>query len=136
MSEIENMKNECMNECVILTANVRSLKDKRNEIEMLAILHCADLLVFCKTWANEKRADSEYFIKGYDVALREDKRSPTGVGGGVIVYCKNEDVARFQEDIDRIADWADSFGIQMNITKCCYIVFGKFAERSNFTWGE
>ena len=42
----------------------------------------------------------------------------------------NEDVARFQEDIDRIADWADSFGIQMNSTKCCYIVFGKFAERS------
>ena len=38
---------------------------------------------------NEKRADSEYFIKGYDVALREDKRSPTGVGGVVIVYCKN-----------------------------------------------
>ena len=41
----------------------------------------------------------------------------------------NEDVDRFQEDTDRIADWVDSFGIQMNSTKLCYIVFGKFAER-------
>ncbi len=82
--------NRSMNEFIITWANGRSLARKVSEIRTIAKSEKADKMIFGKTLTPRNKNNVEYQIEGYHLAIRVDKNSFSGVGGGIMVYIKEE----------------------------------------------
>jgi exonuclease III len=70
----------------IIFANVRSLRNKLDEVHLLVERYSPDLLAFTETWLNEDINDWEIQLPGY--LLARGDRPERRPGGGVILYWK------------------------------------------------
>ena len=67
----------------ILSANVRSLPKKVDEIEQIALLNSVGAICITETWLSPEIPDSSISIPGYNLFRRDRIEAP---GGGVCVY--------------------------------------------------
>ena len=74
----------------LLTANVQSLSPKINELIALIQVETFNVIALNETWLDTKNKHllAEVAVYGYMV-FRLDKPTPTGRGGGSIMYDKN-----------------------------------------------
>ncbi|CAI2737970.1 unnamed protein product, partial [Dicrocoelium dendriticum] len=82
-SRTSNIKNGLR----VILANVRSLRNKLDEIPLLITEQQPDLMAFTETWLSSDISDSEVHVSGYQL-LRCDRFGGRS-GGGVILYTKN-----------------------------------------------
>ena len=74
----------------VLTANVQSLSPKIDELIALIHMENFDVIALNETWLDtqNKHLLAEVAIRGY-LVFHVDKPTPTGRGGGSIMYVKN-----------------------------------------------
>ncbi|CAH8649897.1 unnamed protein product [Dicrocoelium dendriticum] len=82
-SRTSNIKNGLR----VILANVRTLRNKLDEIPLLIFEQQPDLIAFTETWLSSDISDSEVHVSGYQL-LRCDRFGGRS-GGGVIFYTKN-----------------------------------------------
>lgn len=94
-----------LNTLTVLLLNIRSLRNKLDDLCRLAILHTPDVICINETWLNSTIADGEIMLPGYSV-LRSDRHEKAG--GGVCLYFKTSLPLRPRRDI------------QANGVECCF----------------
>jgi hypothetical protein len=72
---------------LVALSNVRSLRNKFDEIALLAENLAPDLMAFTETWLTQEIRDAEVQIPGYEL-VRSD-RTAGSIHGGVILYIKH-----------------------------------------------
>ena len=74
----------------VLTANVQSLSPKIDELIALIQVENFDVIALNETWLDTQNRHllAEVAIHGYKI-FHVDKPTPTGRGGGLIMYIKN-----------------------------------------------
>jgi hypothetical protein len=70
----------------VVQSNVRSLRNKFDELLLLVERVHPDIIALTETWLSPDILDSEFHLAGYYM-YRAD-RSPQRIGGGVALYCK------------------------------------------------
>ena len=68
-------------------ANIRSIFNKIEEVDLLLRKHHTDIALFVESWLNKDVLDNFVSIDGYNI-IRRDRIS--GKGGGIICYVKND----------------------------------------------
>lgn len=81
----------------MIYANVRSIRNKLDEILCTTSELRPDLLAFSETWLTSDIADDEIRIPGYQLSRAD--RSGTRAGGGVMLYWRSEIKAHIIETI-------------------------------------
>ena len=71
----------------IMQLNIRSLKNKFEQIKLLLYKQSIGILALTETWLDNSWSDIELNITGYN-AFRKDHKS-SAVGGGVMIYTHN-----------------------------------------------
>ena len=66
-----------------MLSNVRSLWNKKDELELVMAEHCPDVLALTETWLTEDIRDCELTVPGYDMR-RTDRLNERH--GGVMLY--------------------------------------------------
>lgn len=68
-------------------ANIRSIFNKIEEVDLLLRKHHIDIALFVESWLNKDVLDQFVSIDGYNI-IRHDRS--TGKGGGIICYVKSD----------------------------------------------
>ena len=71
----------------VITGNVRGIRNKFDELQLLVSEKDPDILVLTETWLSSNTLDAEISISGYDL-FRAD-RFLSRISGGVIIYCRS-----------------------------------------------
>ena len=82
-----SFKRSPLNHLTIISGNVRSLRNKIDELQTLLVADEVDVVAITESWITAEVLDAEISIEGYNI-FRCD-RSPNRIGGGVILYCKS-----------------------------------------------
>ena len=75
----------------ILYTNIQSVFSKINELIVIAVDQCPDIILLTETWCNTSISDATLAIPGYQLEsdLRRDRTDTVnGLGGGLLVYTK------------------------------------------------
>jgi hypothetical protein len=119
------MQNKGQGKLKCFYANVRSIVNKRDELELYMFEESPDIIGITETWATDNIEDSELSLDGY-VMLRRDR--VVGVklkGGGVLLYVKNSLDVVIRDDIadDKFPEciWCDvKFNGEKTLVGLCY----------------
>ena len=71
-------------------ANVRSLRNKIDEVRLLADVKRPHIMLFVESWLHSDINDSEVSVQGYNIFRRDRNCVMKSKGGGVIIYAHND----------------------------------------------
>ena len=74
----------------IIYLNARSLRNKMDELRILASQVKPDLIGVVETWLTEDNFDSEIDIVNYNFIRKDRKNECKTKGGGIVIYFKQE----------------------------------------------
>ena len=95
-------KNETQRIIKIYYTNVRSLKNKINELKIMAAAAKPDIIALTETWLHDDIGNSEINIDSYSLIRKDRHRVANSRGGGVAFYIKdNIRVHTLSENDDR-----------------------------------
>ena len=100
-SQTVSLKSSKRNNCkrpTVLSANVRAISTKIDEIQQIAELNAIDALCITETWLSNAIPDSIVTISGYNL-FRKDRLHT--LGGGVCIYVKNNIPCKYLEICDQ-----------------------------------
>ena len=69
-------------------ANVRSLRNKLDELEAICNVQKVDVVCLTETWSSGLDRDVDLTVPGFTVINRLDKDTGSGIGGGNIVLAR------------------------------------------------
>ena len=86
--EAEEKQEKLHNQLVCYYTNLQSIMNKRAELQATIDELKPEIIGITESWCNKTIVDAEIAIEGYSM-FRLDKDTPTGIGGGIILYVKD-----------------------------------------------
>ena len=82
----------------VLYSNVASVLNKLDELSSYAFEINPDFIAICESCGHADLNDAFFSIPGYEVVCRNDRKDTTlGIGGGLLIYARNDMVGRISE---------------------------------------
>ena len=101
----------------VLYSNVQSIVNKLDELSSFAFVNKPDFIAICESWGNADLTDSFFSIPGFELVGRDDRKDTTeGIGGGLLLYAKNDIVGRVTElRNDMIDKFTQACAVKINL---------------------
>ena len=99
--------NSSLRHLSIIYLNARSLRNKMDELRMLAVQLNPDIIGVVETWLTDDNFDCEINIVNYNFIRLDRKNELKAKGGGVVIYFKQElsvveTTSNYNSNIDHI----------------------------------
>ena len=121
---LKDIKIKNINRLVIGQININSL---RNKFESLKLIFKGniDILVITETKLDESFPNEQFVVEGYALPFRLDRNENGGIGGGVLVYVR-EDIPCRKLAIQSSAANLEGIFLEINLRKAKWLVFGGY----------
>ena len=127
-NDLRNYKIKNVNNLVIASININSIRNKFEELKLL-VNGNADILIVQETKIDETFPTGQFIIDGYMPPFRRDRNQ---FGGGLLIYVKDNIPAKLVNE-HLISDDIESIFIELNFRRNKWLLMGTYHPPSQCT---